>query len=179
MTDMQTWIRLAEEAGFSAAAIVETENIPFDFSFRPYCEENLCGQYGVNHSCPPECGSCEQMRQRILDKKHALVLQTIWQISDYSDLPAIKEAKRSHNQASLALLARLRQEGVDCFMVGSSGCALCSPCTAKEGLPCRLPELKYSCMSAYCIFVKQLCDRCGMEYDCGDGLLAFFGMLVF
>jgi hypothetical protein len=34
-------------------------------------------------------------------------------------------------------------------------------------------------MSAYCVFVKKLADRCGMEYDCGEGLLGLFGMYVF
>ena len=178
MTDKQL-IKLALQEGFAAAAMVDTAQIPFDFSFRPYCEENLCGQYGVNHSCPPGCGSCEDMKQRITEKKNALVLQTIWEISDYSDVPAIKEAKGIHNRASIALMEKLRAADTDCFMVGASGCSLCSPCTAKEGLPCRFPELQYSCMSAYCIFVKKLCDQCGLEYDCGPGLLAFFGMLVY
>ena len=177
MTDQQL-TDLAIKEGFAAAAVVQTNQIPFDFSFRVYCEENLCGQYGANHSCPPGCGSCEEMQRRILSKSRALVLQTIWEISDYSDAPAIKEAKTIHNRASIALLERLRQSGTDCFMVGASGCALCSPCTAKEGLPCRFPELQYSCMSAYCIFVKKLCDSCGLEYDCGNGLLGFFGMIL-
>jgi hypothetical protein len=34
-------------------------------------------------------------------------------------------------------------------------------------------------MSAYCVFVKKLADHCGMEYDCGEGLLGLFGMYVF
>ena len=63
--------------------------------------------------------------------------------------------------------------------MGASGCALCSPCALKEGKPCAFPDLRYSCMSAYCIFVRKLAERCGMEYDCGEGLLAFFGMYVF
>ena len=54
-----------------------------------------------------------------------------------------------------------------------------APCTRKNSEPCRFPDLKYSCMSAYCIFVKKLADLCGMEYTCGDGLIAFFGMYVF
>ena len=177
MTD-QYLIDLAVKEGFAAAAVVDTAAIPFDFSFRPYCEENLCGQYGVNHSCPPLCGSCEDMQQKILGKSRALVLQTVWEIPDYSDAPAIKEAKTIHNRASLALLDALRKAGYDCFMVGASGCALCSPCTAKEGKPCRFPELQHSCRSAYCIFVKKLCDSCGLEYDCGTGLLGFFGMIL-
>lgn len=177
--DTQTMIRLAAEEGFAAASVVDTGRIPFDPSFRPYCEENLCGQYGVNHTCPPDCGTPEEMKQRILSHKKALVLQTIWEISDYSNAPAIKQAKKAHNEATIRLLKRLRDSGVPGFPVGASGCALCSPCAKAEGLPCRFPEYCYSCMSAYCVFVKKLADECGMEYDCGQGLLAFFGMYIF
>lgn len=178
MTEQQM-IALAAEEGFSAAAVMNTEDIVFDFSFRPYCEENLCGQYGVNYSCPPQCGTPEEMKQRVCGYRKALVLQTIWEISDYSDGPAIKRAKAGHNAAQLRLAERLRQAGHLGFLVGASGCALCSPCASKSGLPCKFPELRYSCMSAYCIFVRKVADHCQMEYDCGDGLLAFFGMYVF
>ena len=41
-------IQWAIEEGFSSAAIVDTNQIVFDPSFRPYCAENLCGQYGAN-----------------------------------------------------------------------------------------------------------------------------------
>lgn len=172
-------IRLAAEEGFAAAAVVDTTQIVFDSSFRPYCEENLCGQYGVNYACPPDCGTVEQMKSRVLSHKKALVLQTIWEISDYSDKPAIKQAKGAHNAAQIRLAKHLRKDGCAGFLVGASGCALCSPCAIVEGKPCNFPEYQYSCMSAYCIFVKKLTDQCGMEYDCGEGLLAFFGMYVF
>ena len=172
-------LQWAVEEGFAAAAVVDTRDIPFDPSFRVYCEENLCGQYGVNYSCPPDCGSPEAMKQRLLAHKKALVLQTIWEIQDYSHIPAIKEAKGGHNAATIRLVKRLRAEGLDGTIVGASGCALCSPCAKKEGKPCNIPEFKFSCMSAYCIFVKKLTDRCNMEYNCGEGLLAFFGMYAF
>lgn len=175
----ETMIQYAVEEGFAAAAIVDTCDIVFDPSFRPYCAENLCGQYGANYSCPPDCGSPEAMKQKVLAHKKALVLQTIWEISDYSDAPAIKQAKGTHNAAEIRLIQRLRAQGIGGFIVGASGCALCIPCAQTQGEPCRFPDLRYSCMSAYCIFVKKLADKCGMEYDCGDGLLAFFGMYVF
>lgn len=172
-------IQCAVDEGFANATIVDTADIVFDFSFRPYCAENLCGQFGANYSCPPDCGSPEVMKARILAHKKALVLQTIWQVRDYSDMPAIKEAKKSHNTAELQVVKKLRQAGHDGLIVGASGCALCSPCAQTQGKPCNFPELKYSCMSAYCVFVKKLADKCGMEYDCGEGLLGLFGMYVF
>lgn len=174
--DQTALIDLAVEEGFAAAAVIDTQQIPFDPMFRPFCAENLCGQYGVNHSCPPDCGTPEQMKARLLAKKQALVLQTIWQIEDLTDLAAIKEAKAGHNAAELRLVKRLRQQGINGVIVGASGCALCKPCRKAQGQPCVFPDLQYSCMSAYCIFVKKLADRCGMEYDCGQGLLSFFGL---
>ncbi len=178
MTD-EDRVRLAAEEGFSAAAVIDTGSIVFDPAFRPYCEENLCGQYGVNYACPPDCGTPEEMRSRALRHKRALVLQTMWEISDYGDQPAIKQAKRAHNAAELRLVQRLRQCGDDGLIVGASGCALCPECAIRQHQPCRYPQLQYSCMSAYCVFVRETVEKCGMEYDCGPGLLAFFGMFLF
>lgn len=178
MTNAQM-IDLAAQEGFACAAVVGTDKITFDPSFRPYCEENLCGQYGANYTCPPDCGTPEQMKERVLAHRKALVLQTIWEISDYTDQTAIREAKRAHNTAQLRLAKHFRENGIPGFLVGASGCALCSPCRRSLGEPCRFPDQSYSCMSAYCIFVRKLTDQCGMEYDCGEGLLAFFGMYVF
>lgn len=172
-------IQMAVEEGFAAAQVMDTRDIVFDDTFQLYCEENICGQYGINYSCPPACGSPEEMRQRILAHKKALVLQTIWEIDDLSNAPAIRQAKGSHNAAAIRLVKQFRAAGRDGFMIGASGCALCSPCALGQGGPCRFPELKYSCMSAHCIFVKKVADHCGIEYDCGQGLLAFFGMYVF
>lgn len=172
-------IALAVEDGFVGAAVIETEKIVFDPMFRPFCEENLCGQYGVNHSCPPSCGTPEQMKQRILAHKKALVLQSMWEISDLEDKPALKQAKLGHNTAAIRLMKQLRSQGCPGFLVGASGCALCSPCALKEGKECTFPELQYSCMSAYCIFVRKLAEECGLEYSPGEGLVSFFGMYVF
>lgn len=177
--DYQNLIDMALAEGFAAAAVVDTKDIPFDETFRVYCEENLCGQYGINHSCPPICGTFQDMKNRITSHNRALVLQTIFEISDYTDKAAIKDAKTIHNRTSLALMEKLRSQGIPGFLVGASGCALCSPCSAADGKPCRFPDLQYSCMSAYCIFVSKLCGGCGLEYDCGPGLLAFFGMYIF
>lgn len=171
--------KLAYDEGFAAAEVVDTERIVFEESFRVYCEENLCGQYGANYACPPDCGSPEDMKQKISAHKKALVLQTIWQVSDYSDREATKSAKAAHNVSTVRLTKALREMGVAGFPVGSGGCSLCKPCKLKAGAPCAFPDLRYSCMSAYCIFVKKLADECGMEYTPGEGLLALFGMYVF
>ena len=142
MTD-QEMIALAESLGFAAAGVVGTEEIVFDPSFRPYCEENLCGKYGVNYACPPACGTPEEMKQRVLAHKKALVLQTIWDIADFSDNAAIKQAKGHHNKISIQLMKQLRENGVPGFFAGSGGCSLCTECALVRGEPCVFPDLQY------------------------------------
>ena len=90
----QTMIDLALQERFAAAVMVDTKDIVFDPIFRPCCEENLCGQYGVNYTCPPDCGSPEEMEARVRAHKRALVLQTIWEIPDPSDNAATNRRKR-------------------------------------------------------------------------------------
>ena len=59
--DTNEMIQYAVEEGFAAAEVIDTDTIVFDPSFRPFCEENLCGQYDANYTCPPICGTPEEI----------------------------------------------------------------------------------------------------------------------
>lgn len=172
-------IRFAMREGFSAAALIDVKNIVIDPMFRPFCEENICGHYGANYTCPPDCGSVKEMEDRLRTYRRALVFQTKWPITDYTDKQAIKEAKSFHNSAMLKVIAEMKKAGHDGLMCGASCCTLCERCAIRDGAPCRFPELKWSCLSAYCIFVRKLAESCGMEYACEDGSLAFFGLYAY
>ena len=170
-------IDAALQTGFEAAVIVKTEDIPFDIAFRRYCKENICGQYGANYSCPPDCGTGEEMQSRIISRKKALVVQSVNRITDFSS-PEIERAKKRHCGFTIELEKKLKALNIEGFTVGACGCTLCDPCTKKAGKPCKFPERAYSCMSAYCINVKSLCEACGLSYDLSPDL-ALFGMFVF
>ena len=58
-------MKLAEDAGFRAA-VISAKDIPVDGSFRKFCEDNLCGKYNANYSCPPACGTVEEVHNRLL-----------------------------------------------------------------------------------------------------------------
>lgn len=172
-------LSLAAEEGFSAASVLPTCQIRFEPAFREYCRENLCGQYGRNESCPPGCGTPEQMQQRALAHGSALVLQTIWELPDFSDFEAIIRYKLRHTEAERRLVRKLRSRGCDGILISAGACALCDPCAQNQGQPCRFPRERYSCMSAYCIHVQDLARQCGMTYTWDDGKLSFFGMYVY
>lgn len=175
--DKQDLMRLAEQEGLTGAWI-EPARIPLDASFRKYCEENLCGNYGTNYACPPDCGAVEALWARLKAGTQALVLQSVWEIGGYEKQQAVADAKRAHNAALLRVAEALRRANIPHFCLGYGGCTLCQPCCRKENLPCAQPDRQVGCMSAYCIDVGKLAERCGMEFAWAPDKLYLFGMVV-
>ena len=177
MTDSEL-IRQAETEGFHAA-ILSAKDIPVDGSYRKFCEDNLCGKYDANYSCPPACGTVDEVHGRLFAYDKALVLQTIHDIGSYENKEEILKSKKNLNLAILDLTDTLRKAGVECFCLGYGGCPLCDPCKQVEGKPCVFPEKRISCMSAYCIDVGKLAGKCGLEFAWLPEKLFLFGMIVF
>ena len=169
---------LAEKMGFRTA-FVETAAVVQDPFFRKFCEDNLCGKYNANYSCPPDCGTVEEVQQRLKSGKRALVLQTLWDIGSYENKQAVLESKKSHNAAILRFTDTLRKAGLDGFCLGYGGCPLCDPCKRIENQPCAYPDKRISCMSAYCIDVAKLANTCGLEFAWNPEKLFLFGVFVF
>ena len=169
-------LALARKAGFQAA-VIDVSQIVFDAGFRKYCEENLCGQYNVNYSCPPQCGTPEEMRKAASAYCKALVLKSEWQITDWKDVAKVKQAKRQHNEAMLQIMSKLREKQIPSGMGGASCCTLCEQCAALTNEPCRYPDQRYSCLSAYCINVSKLAESCGMDYSWEEGRMGLYGIL--
>lgn len=169
----QALLELVGKLGFYRAAVVDTVAIPFEPSFRRFCEENLCGKYGANYTCPPDCGTAEDMRQRVQAYRRALVLQSKWDINGM-DESQVKPAKAAHNRWTRDLI----DQAGGGLMVGASGCNLCETCLCVQGEPCRFPDLRFSCMSAYCIDVAKLARQCGMDYY-SEGTVRLFSLYCF
>ncbi len=161
-------LQQAQTFGFYKAKIINMAEVPFDSAFRKYCEDNRCGEYNANYSCPPMCGSPEAMERRLRVYKRALVLQTKWDLADYQDQASVRKAENSHNIAMIGLIDNMRRGGHNGVMCGASCCSLCEACEMRNGRPCLRSNLKFSCMSAYCIHVKKLAEQCGMEYSRDD-----------
>ena len=177
MTDLEL-LNLAKAEGFSAV-LMAPEDVPIDGKFRAFCEENLCGQYNANYSCPPDCGSVETLRQTLLEQEKVLILQTIHTIGSYENKAAVMQAKVSHNGAVLRLMEKFRKAGYSGFCSGYNGCPLCNPCKRKENQPCAHPDQRISCMSAYCVDVAKLAERCQLDFAWEPDKLYLFGMIAF
>lgn len=165
--------------GFTNLKIIDTSILEFNSIFRDYCKENLCGNYNKNYSCPPKCKSAEEMKNKVLSYNTALVLTKNFVIEDLTDKDKIQLCQKQLNDSLIKLKNEFANCSIDCLMIGSSHCNLCKLCKLELKEPCAHPDLQFSCMSAYCINVKNLAEYCDMNYEYKNNSLSLFGMLVF
>ena len=152
---------MAAEKGFDDAAVILTEDMVFVPAYRSFCEENVCGKYDVLPTCPPHCGSPDDMKVRALKYSHALVLQTILE-GDCYDGRLTREAKLRHNIMTGEFIAGMKEMiSGDILMMGSG------------------PYKEASCMSAYCLDAQNTAELAGMDCWKDDGRSRFFSLLLF
>ena len=171
-------LQAAKAAGFDNYKIIDSANLQFDSSFRRFCEDNYCGNYDNNYSCPPSCGTPEELKEKTEKFGRVLVLQTITPVKDIADDEETKVIKHRHNQMTWGLIESISDE-LKAYLPAMAGpCGICSPCAKQEGKACRFPEKKASCLSAYCVKVDAMSEYCGIPYWC-EGKVAFFSLLFF
>lgn len=166
--------KLAESFGFHFG-IINTDDIPFDFSFRKYCEEDLCGNYGANYACPPLCGSPEELRGKLAGFEKAIVLESIRE-GDITDNGFSLASAAEHNRALGAYSKKLRELGFEVLALGCGGCFLCEKCAASTGDPCPFPETRPGCISAFCIDAGKLASLCGLDFAWDIHRLCLMGL---
>ena len=151
------YIEEAKKLGFSDAAIMETKDLVFVPEYRMYCEQNRCGCYNLNPACPPASGTVEEMKQRALQYKKTLVLQTM---QDYE--MDFKKAKLTQNKLTEQLSEKMKEAGKTDILIMSSG-----------------PYKHHSCMSAYCVDAQKMADAVGMKCWTDDDYIRYFSEILF
>ena len=159
---MEDYVRQAKALGFTDAARMDVKDLVIVPEYRVFCEENLCGNYGVLPACPPESGTVEEMTARVRQYKTALVLMIEHTPLDYNDRQEQKAAKRHQNILTEQLMDRMREDGVaDMLMMGAG------------------PWKNASCMSAYCVNAQKMADNVGMKCWANDGKIRYFSLILF
>ena len=172
--------KVAGVDGVYNCAFVDTKDLVFRPEFRSLCEEDTCGNYDVNYSCPPYCGTPEEMQAKVMQYKRLLVMQTAWDVSDVMNTEETKEAKAKHNAISFQVLDELKALGIESDAMMAGPCKQCKKvCMQMIGEPCPRDYKVYSCLSAYCLDVTHLAETVGMECWCGNTRVLYFSVFMF
>lgn len=179
MTDQELIQKLLEK-GVHAAAIIETEKVPFDPTLRQYCNPQACASYGKNWGCPPDVGEIEELIAEAKQYPHALLYQTIGKLDDPFDYDGIVAGGNRHRAVTNAILPILREfTGGKLLPLSAGGCSICEECAKLRDKPCPFPEKAIASVSSYGIYVSELAKRFGLVYHNGEETVTMFGVIFY
>ena len=168
---------LAAEVGFETAPL-DPSILEADPRVRDMCAENKCRRYNVSWSCPPACGSIENLDKRMKKYSSGILLGTIIPVKSRTDVQAWKTGENSHKDHFDTLVRQIRTFDKDIMPLAAGSCTRCAKCTYPDS-PCRFPDKLYPSMEACGLFVSRICKQCGMTYNNGPGTITYFSCILF
>ena len=175
MTDL---VQKALQAGFTCAGPLDPKTIELQEQVRAMCAENLCHQYGKSWSCPPACGSLEELKEELDCYSHGILVQTVAELEDDFDVDTMMQAEKEHKARFAAFYQVLRQQYSDVLALGAGCCTICKTCTYPHE-PCRFPEEKQISMEACGMVVSKVLKDNGMAYYYGKNTICYTSCYLF
>ena len=177
MTDLNTIFSIAKECGFQAWAELKIDTLEFLPEVRAMCAENKCGRYNTSWSCPPACGSLEEMREKVTGYSCGVLVQTVADLKSSFDWKGMVAAGDQHKENQEKMRLRLQREYPDLLSMGAGSCTRCTQCTYPDA-PCRFPEILTVSMEACGLFVSRVCKANGIPYNHGEKTVCYTGCFL-
>jgi len=155
---------------------VPVSAITFSKDLLDYCKGNVCGNYGKSWTCPPNCGSIQEQKKKILAYDNALVFTTVHKIEDSFDYEGMTLGREKHIDLTLEIKDKLLQTTSDFLVFGAGACPVCEKCVFPD--PCRHPEKRIGSIEAAGIDVAELSKAAGINYNNGQNTVTFFSMVL-
>lgn len=171
----------AVDFGFTGAAVISTRELVHVHEYRQFCEENMCGNFGANYSCPPYCGTVDEMIQKAAPYQRVLVLQTVSRVNSALDPEEAVPLKQDHSGRSRMLYKEMKKRGVlpEGLMSLAGPCGLCKPCNMRIGKECPFPAERASCMSAFSLDVTKLAASAELPLSWDLDQVTYFSLYYF
>lgn len=177
MNDEQI-LKLAESIGFEHMIVFDASILQPEPAVREMCAEDKCHRYGKSWSCPPYCGSLEELQKRFSGYSRGILVQTTKALEDDFDYETMMEAEEIQKKRFFRLAAAVKKQLPDCLPVSSGSCTLCESCSCPDA-PCQHPEQCYPSMEACGLLVSQVCRDAGLEYYYGKQTVTYTACILY
>ena len=157
---------------------VDPAKLEFSDRIRWICEHE-CPMYGKTWACPPAVGSVESCRGKCGRYGNCLLISTIVEVADISDIQATLATRGDHEAVTNEVRDLMRQQGVEPYVLSTEACAECARCAYLDGEPCRFPERMHPCVESHGINVLALLDEMGLAFQYGENVVTWFSLLFF
>lgn len=154
------------------------DQLEFSDRIRWICEHE-CPMYGKTWACPPGVGTVEQCRGKCLGFRECLMIATITEVEDISDIDQTLATRGDHEDVTDQVRDLLRSQGVEPYVLSTEACARCERCAIEDGEPCRLPDQMHPCVESHGINLLGLLDELGLSFQYGEDVVTWFSLLLF
>ncbi len=158
-------------------AFFDTKDLEFSPRIRMVCEME-CPRYGKTWACPPAVGTVEACRANCLAHPEGLVISTLTEVEDISDLEATLATRADHEAITKQVFDLLKAQGLEVMGLSTESCAICRECTYPNAA-CRHPQQMFPCVESQGIIVSALAEKLGMDYLYGGNVVTWFSLLLF
>ena len=172
MIDYEKLSTQGKTCGFTNVARLDPATIELREEVRAMCASGKCRMYGRSWSCPPACGTLEEMCARISGYREGILVQTVGQLEDSMDGEGMMEAEAQHKAHFSDMHDLLLQDYPDLLAIGAGTCTRCKTCSYPDA-PCRFPDRMTSSMEALGMLVLDVCKANGLTYYYGPNTIAY------
>ena len=159
-------------------AWVEPESLEFSNRVRWICEHE-CTMYGTTWACPPGVGTVEACKQKCLSYNKCLMISTVNEVEDISDLQATLATRGEHEAITDQVGDLLRSFGAEPYILSTEACAICKRCAYLDGKPCRHPDKMHPCVDSQGINIIPTLEANGLEFQYGSNVVTWVSLLLF
>ena len=152
------------------------KDLIFSEKVRFICEHE-CEHYGHSWACPPAIGSIQSCIRECEKYSRAFLFSTIAQVEDSLNFEACLKARKQHEELTLKLRERFRQEFGDVLAL-STGCMQCETCAYPDS-PCRHPDKRVATVESHGIMLMQTVEAMNICFNYGNDTVTYFTLLFF
>ena len=157
---------------------IDPKDLEFSDRIRYICSAE-CPMYDKTWACPPAVGAVAQCKERCLSYQNCLLIGTITETEDISNLEATLATRADHEALTNQVRQIFQAQGIAPYILSTEACAICEKCAWLEGQPCRYPERMHPCLESHGIVATTLADTYGIEYLYGPQVVTWFSILLY
>ena len=159
-------------------SFIDPKGLEFSDRIRWICE-NECPMHGKTWACPPGVGSVETCRGKCLSYNHCLLIGTVVECADISNIEETLSTRGDHEDITNQVAELLREQGVAPYILSTEACAICEHCSILDGQPCRYPDKMHPCVESHGINVIPTLESLGLEFQYGENIITWYSLLFF
>ena len=157
---------------------IDPKGLEFSDRIRFICETE-CPMYGKTWACPPGVGTVESCRCRCQDFENCLMIATVTEVSDISNLEETLATRPGHEAITNQVRDILRELGAQPYVLSTEACTVCQRCAYLDGQPCRYPEKMHPCVESHGINLIPTLEENGIEFQFGGNVVTWVSLLFY